>query len=586
MKKVVIFSLLTLSIAFGLSAPGYAQQSSPSRQTTSCNPLNLSYRFALFGRPAREGADPTVVLFKNKYYLFVSKSGGYWLSDNLINWSFITSPALPWEDYAPTAVAIKDTLYFLASTAISKKRCIYKTADPETGKWVIANPDFPIQMTDPDLFLDDDGRLYFYYGCSNKDPIHVVELDVHTLNPIGKTLDCFNSNMNDFGWERNGDHNTSNERPWIEGPWMTKYKGKYYLQYAAPGTEYKSYADALYLADSPLGPFTIADLNPISYKPEGFIAGAGHGSTFQDKFGNFWHIATMSISVNRPFERRLGLFPAFFDKDGVLYSYTAFGDFPHTIPQRHLEGPQDYQPSCMLLSYHKPVEVSSTWKDYLKENATDENVRTCWSAQTGGKGEWIMIDLENQSKVRAIQINFADIEAKIRGRQDNVYYSYLLEYSNDKHTWHTLVDKRTNKTDVPDDYIELREPVTARYLRLTNDHVPDGNFSLSDFRVFGKGAGKAPNIVSSFKAIRDSSDGRKVTLSWTKSKGATGYNIRYGTQPGKLYLNYQVLNADSVTIRSLSNRQAYYFSIDVFNENGITNGKKVISIKKSSSNDD
>jgi len=35
---------------------------------------------------------------------------------------------------------------------------------------------------------------------------------------------------------------------WIEGPWVTMHQGKYYLQYAGPGTEYKSYADAVYLA--------------------------------------------------------------------------------------------------------------------------------------------------------------------------------------------------------------------------------------------------------------------------------------------------------------------------------------------------
>ncbi|QIA09145.1 family 43 glycosylhydrolase [Draconibacterium halophilum] len=579
MKKTSISLYLIIIVLHCFFLEGHAQQFSSRKQTAICNPLNLNYRFALFGRPAREGADPTIVLFKNKYYLFASKSGGYWSSVDLTNWSFITSTDLPWEDYAPTAVVIKDTLYFLASTAISQKRCIYKTANPDLGKWTVANPDFPIKMTDPDLFLDDDGRLYLFYGCSNKEPIYAVELDVQTLNPIGKTVDCFNSNMDVHGWERNGDYNTSTERPWMEGPWMNKYKGKYYLQYAAPGTEYRSYSDGLYIADSPLGPYKVADLNPFSYKPEGFIAGAGHGSTFQDKYGNFWHIATMSISINRPFERRLGLFPAFFDNEGTFYTYTAFGDFPHIIPQRPIQGPEDYQPSWMLFSFNKPVEVSSTFKDYGKEKATDENVRTWWSAETGAKGEWITVDLEHQHKIGAIQINFADVDSKIKGRHDSVYYAYMLEYSVDKKTWNTLTDKRTNRTDVPHDYIEFDTPVSARYIKLTNEHVPGGNFSISDLRVFGIGSGKLPQVVSSFSVIRDITDGRNVTLSWKKKKDAIGYNIRYGIQPDKLYLNYQVLNTDSVTIHSLNSQQAYYFTIDAFNENGITKGKKIVGIK-------
>ena len=74
--------------------------------------------------------------------------------------------------------------------------------------------------------------------------------------------------------------------PYLEGPWMTKYQGKYYLQYAVTGTEYNVYSDGVYVADSPLGPFTAAKNNPFSYKPGGFITGAGHGSTFEAGQGN------------------------------------------------------------------------------------------------------------------------------------------------------------------------------------------------------------------------------------------------------------------------------------------------------------
>lgn len=67
--------------------------------------------------------------------------------------------------------------------------------------------------------------------------------------------------------------------PYLEGAWMTKHNGIYYLQYAFPGTQYNVYGDAVYISDSPLGPFKVAENNPYSYKPTGFITGAGHGST-------------------------------------------------------------------------------------------------------------------------------------------------------------------------------------------------------------------------------------------------------------------------------------------------------------------
>ncbi|MEI9960319.1 MAG: family 43 glycosylhydrolase [Limisphaerales bacterium] len=63
--------------------------------------------------------------------------------------------------------------------------------------------------------------------------------------------------------------------PWLEGAWMTKRAGIYYLQYAAPGTQFKTYADGVYTATNPTGPFAYASSSPFSHKPTGFITGAG-----------------------------------------------------------------------------------------------------------------------------------------------------------------------------------------------------------------------------------------------------------------------------------------------------------------------
>ncbi len=567
LKNIIVCALLLLLVA-GCRALRNTQ--TRPLQTSICNPLNLNYRFQLTKPSRREAADPACVLFKDNYLLFASKSGGYWASKNLIDWNFINTNDLPLEDYAPAAMVMGDTVYF-----IGLNRKIYKSGDPLSGHWQVAADSFPLYAGDPDLFLDNNGRVYLYFGLSNTRPISGVELDRKTLKPIGKPTELFNTDNKNYGWERVGDYNTGNARPYLEGSWMTGHDGKYYLQYSVPGTEFKSYADGLYISDSPLGPFKLADNNPFSYKPEGFINGAGHSSTFKDKFGNFWHVVTMTISVKHNFERRLGLFPAFFDKDGMFYTYTGFGDFPHVVPQKKMSGPEDYQPAYMLLSYNKPVEVSSSLPEHPKQNITGEEIRKYWSAATGNKGEWVTVDLQNQFKVNAIQINFAEEGTSILGRSDSIYYQYLLEYSNDNNNWEKLADKTSTKTDVPHDYVELSKPVTARYIRLTNYHVPGGKFAVAGLRIFGRGNGAAPQPVSSFIAVRDTADARNVTLHWQKNSDAVGYNIRFGTQPEKLFENYQVLNADTLTIHSLNKQQQYYFTIDAFNENGITKGKTI-----------
>ena len=568
-KSLLSLILLTCTMA--------AYPQSKPEQTTICNPINLSYRFCLDAPSRREAADPTMITFKGEYYLFASKSGGYFHSTDLINWDLITTSDLPLEDYAPTAVVMNDILYFIASKN-TPPLTIYKTANPKSGKWEVANAAFPIAMTDPDLFADDNGRLYFYYGCSNVNPIKAVELDSKTLNPIGKPVAVINSDKKNYGWERSGDYNEIGNNPWIEGAWMTKHDGKYYLQYAGPGTEFKSYSDGVYVADHPLGPFKLAIHNPFSYKPEGFVAGAGHSSTFQDKHGNYWHISTMTISQKHMFERRLGLFPTFFDQDGEMHVYTGFGDFPFKVPTKKISDPTELFPNWMLLSSNKPVEVSSELPNHPKKLAANEDIRTFWSAKTGDKGEWIRMDLQKECAVNAVQINFAENETNILGRQPGVYFQYLLEYSSDGKTWKTLANKTLNQADVPHDYIELAKPVKARYIKLTNYKVPSGTFALSGLRVFGNGSGKAASEVKNLSLKRSETDRCVVNLSWTKIPGAVGYNIRFGTRKDKLYQNYQVNGTESLTIRSLNALQKYYFTIDVFNENGINRGKNVLEL--------
>lgn len=544
-------------------------QTKPASAQTYCNPMNLSYRFCLDKPSRREAADPTIVLYKDNYYLFASKSGGYWVSSDLNAWNMVTTKDLPIENYAPTAVVIGDWLYFLTS----ESNTIYRSNDPASGKWEVVNSSFPIVITDPALFADTDGRVYFYYGCSNKDPLHAIELDVNNkLNPIGKPVDCIFENNTEHGWERTGDYNQRSEKPWIEGSWMNKYNGKYYLQYAGPGTEFRSYSDGVYVSDKPLGPFTLASNNPFSSKPEGFVSGAGHGSTFADKYGNYWHIATMTISVKHMFERRLVLLPTGFDKAGNLFTYSDFGDYPLTMPNHKWKNVSELNSGWMLLSYNKPAKSSSSIEKNPANFAFNENIRNYWSAKTGNKGEWLSVDLESPCTINAVQVNFAENGTELYGRDGVLAHQYLVEYSTDDTNWKTLIDKTANTEDLTHPYSVMSNPVKARYVRITNVRVPGGTFAISGLRVFGTGTSPKPTKVGSFEAKRSSDDQCIVELSWPKQENATGYNIRYGIQKDQLHHCYQVYGDTSLTIRSLNKNQEYWFQIDAFGENGTTPG--------------
>ena len=279
------------------------------------------------------------------------------------------------------------------------------------------------------------------------------------------------------------------------------------------------------------------------------------------------------------FERRLALYPAFLDADGTYYANTKYGDYPYIVPQGKIKSVDDIFAGWMLLSYKKPVEVSSSIDSLPADNMTDEDIRTYWAANTGNAGEFAVLDLENPFDVYALQVNFAEHNTALFGRVKGIAHKYTVEYSSDKTNWQMLIDKSKNETDNTHCYTALSAKVNCRYLRLTNLQVPGGNFAVSGFRVFGKGTGSAPEKVANFAATRNSSDRRSVTLNWNKATGATGYNISFGFDSNHLYQNYMVYTDTTVTINSLYTTSNYCFTIEAFNENGITTENQTIHVE-------
>lgn len=572
-SKAVLFVFLLLL----LSACRTGNKAVPQSVPTYCNPIDLSYRFCLEEPSRREAADPTVIFFRDRYFLFASKSGGYWHSTDLLDWEFIETNQIPTEEYAPTVIGIGDTLYFLASSRT--KSSIYKSVDPLKGIWTIARETLEIPVWDPAFFLDDDGRLYLYWGCSNQEPLYGIELDYdNNFDFVGEPVALINANPAQHGWEVPGDYNTlKHQAPWIEGSWMNKIRGRYYLQYAGPGTEFKSYADAVYVADQPLGPYKLQEHNPFAIKPEGFAAGAGHGSTFADKYGNYWHIGTITISQKHMFERRLGLFPVFIDNNGTLYSITKYGDYPMIMPEKKIGKFKDIFPDWMLLSYGRHLEVSSSIDSLPPSHVTDENIRTYWAAVSGEEGEFAILDLGSTCTVNAIQVNFAEHAANIYGREKDISHKFTIESSEDKENWEMQIDASTNTSDNTHSYFQLPSKISCRYVKITNIEVPDGNFALSGFRIFGSGTGNVPGKISNLTVSRDPNDRRNAYLSWSNPGDATGYNIGFGTREDMIYNDYLVYGDTSLTISSLNTGMEYFFTIEAFNENGITGSNVVIN---------
>ena len=548
------------------------------RTTTYCNPINLDYTYPFhnshLGKSYRSGADPAVVDFRGEYYMFVTRSWGYWHSKDLNNWEFITPEKWYFEGCnAPAAYNYKDSVLYVCGNPSGVMSILY-TDNPKKGDW---KPVLSIlrNLQDPAFFIDDDERSYMYWGSSNRWPIRAYELDKNNkFLPISNKVDSLlYLNPQEHGWERFGENHTSDIKPFIEGAWMTKYNGKYYLQYAAPGTQFNVYGDGVYIGDSPLGPFKYAENNPFCYKPGGFATGAGHGSTVKGPGGIYWHFGTIHLSINFKFERRLAMFPTFFDEDGLMYSDTYFGDYPHYTPdQPNRQKENGGFRGWMLLSYNKPVKASSQKKNYPITNIVDENLKSYWVAEKNDSTQWVEIDLENISTVYAIQLNFFDFEEKnLWGRMPELYQRYWIESSLDGKKWETIADYKNSYKDAPHNYIELDKAIKTRFIRYRHLNIPNKHLAMGDIRIFGIGNGNKPSKVKNLTIVRDK-DTRNALITWDSVKNAQGYNLLWGISPDKLYSSYMIYKnkGTNLELRSLNKNQEYYFAIEAFNENGIS----------------
>ncbi len=587
-KKIKYSNRSWLSIAIGANCWLLVLfvQNTTAQQKTYCNPINIDYGYCPIPNFVTQGkhratADPVITYFKGSYYLFSTNQWGYWLSKDMLNWKFISRKFLRPEHKvydelcAPSLTFVNDTLLVVGSTH-SKEFPIWMSTNPEKNEWKELVSKSEAAAWDPQIFWDKEtDEVYEYYGSSNLYPLYGVKLNRKTWQPEGERIPVLALNDDEHGWERFGEHNDNTFlQPFTEGAFVTKYNSKYYLQYGAPGTEFSGYADGVYVSANPLGPFEYQSHNPFSYKPGGFARGAGHGATYQDSKEQYWHVSTIGVCTKNNFERRIGIWPAGFDKEGVLYSNTAYGDYPTFLPSENKNHLNDNFAGWMLLNYNKPVQVSSTLGGFQPNFAVDEDIKTYWSAKSAAKGEYIISDLGEVANINAIQINYADQDAELMGKPSTTLgHSYIIYASNDGKNWRKIVDKSSNKIDVPHEYIELTTPAMARFVKLENRQMPTGKFAISGFRIFGTGKGNKPEVVQNFVPLRAApkvkGERRNVWFKWQQEVEADGYVIYFGKSAEKLYGSIMVYGKNEYYFNGLDKSDAYYFQIEAFNANGI-----------------
>lgn len=426
----------------------------------------------------RELADPTALWFEGAWYLYPSCDMAWVSRDEGRTWQH---HSLNVRDlgYAPTVVRHAGRFLLMASGSE-----IYESDSPLGPFHLVGALKIPFGqgkipgMIDPMLFSDDDGRLFFYWGCTPSGGIWGVELDASNVtNPKGEPKELIPFQPNTFPWESIGNRNQYRYVGWMEGAWMFKHDGRYYLTYSSGGTQYRTYAMGCYVSDSPLGPFRPQVRNPIFRNTEGFITGTGHGCIVQGPGDRPWAFYTVLAAIVHGFERRIGMDPAAFDAAGNLYVPAA------TSTPQPVSASADATPWVPLNDGERTFG-SSCAPNTAGRLAADNSMMTRW-LPAADDAQPVLTTSFPASEVRAVRVIWRDVGLDTPKGVKPGPFRYRVEAETSRGKWTTIVDRSENTEDFLIDYRECA-PTWAGRARLVMLGHPEGiQPAVAEFTVFG-----------------------------------------------------------------------------------------------------
>jgi beta-xylosidase len=249
--------------------------------------------------------DPFILKEGDTYYAYSTNSNSRNVpvatSTDLINWDILRDvmPALAtWVDlsnsnvWAPEVLKVEEEylLFYTARDKNSDRQCIgLAVSDSPTGQFRDRS-DMPFicqseegGSIDASPFRDDDGRLYLYWKNDGNCCMMATYLYVQELSPDGKSLvgEPVQLLRNELAWHG----------PVVEAPQLWKQEGIYYLFYSGNVYAGEAYAVGYAICETPLGPCTDAEENPIlasDMESSPLVLGPGHHTLIRDEAGETW----------------------------------------------------------------------------------------------------------------------------------------------------------------------------------------------------------------------------------------------------------------------------------------------------------
>jgi len=447
---------------------------------TSLNaqPTKAEWNTPQAGNPILPGyfADPTIRKFGDTYYIYATTDGtgnGYgppqvWASKDFVNWRNVL---MNWPTtevvWAPDVVQQPDGMFRYYYCTPCEVR-VGESKSP-TGPWknrlgrtdAVLVPDRFVHNAitlDPQLFRDDDGSEYLYFGTWGI--YKGFGCGVAKLAEDGKSFTdkklIENTEITDF----------------FEAPFVFKKNGVYYFTYSSGSCHDDTYRVQYATSTAgPMGPYTYKGCI-LKTNDDGTVHGPGHHSILIDgeDYYIIYHRHNNPHSIHG-FHRQLCIDKMEFDADGNIKPITPThnGVLPASLAAKAEKN------RFTNLAFGAKATASSTYSEWFKpEYATDDNNGTLWRAADVAvlKDAWLQVDLGKAMKFNTIFTQF---------EYATFFYQYKIEVSKDGRRWALFADRTANTTQgspMIDTTPDRHKGIKARYIRLTitgtqkNGHFP------------------------------------------------------------------------------------------------------------------
>ncbi|WP_281310259.1 family 43 glycosylhydrolase [Flavobacterium flavigenum] len=455
MKRRNIFVIHFL-LFFAISS--YAQDKVNVNMSNAGNPILPGYF-----------ADPTIKKFGDIYYIYATTdnemlaSGAptVWYSKDLKNWynhtmeipSFTAKPITNF--WAPDIILGNDGKYYLYFGNCEMGCNIYGyVSDTPVGPWkklsendvpVISNgyPREGFPSLDAQFFKDTDGKVYGYWGTwvHYNGGYAVGELNTATMK------DMVNSKNIPL---------SQTPKP-FEAAYMMKKGSKYILMYSGDSCHDETYNVRYSYGDTPYGPFTEGQNNPIlSTTEDKTTHGPGHHSVLED--GNEYYIVYHKHDypmTRGGLARQVCIDKMVFENDSVIKKVVPTSKGIENIVKTTTPENIALNAAATASSYYH-LQSSEYDYQYKPAFATDDNNATMWKVANNSLPQDLIIDLGAVKEIKRVMTQFEFA---------SYYYQYTLQYSSDGKKWNMYADKSKNQTSgspMIDD-----NDISARYLKLT-----------------------------------------------------------------------------------------------------------------------